>query len=80
MPSTWVILAAAVLAGLSPAAVDAVRCLECNDLPDGAARSPCPGAALINFGAKFDVSSDECVRRPAESTALALRGFDYRTN
>ena len=58
--SSWIFLAAA-LSRLPPAAVG-IRCLECNELPDGAARSPCPGAALINFGAKFDVSN-ECVRR-----------------
>ena len=64
MPSnfmnSWIFLTAA-LSSLTPAAVG-IRCLECNELPDGAARSQCPGAALINFGAKFDVSN-ECVQR-----------------
>ena len=67
MPSnfmnSWIFLTAA-LSSLIPAAVG-IRCLECNELPDGAARSQCPGAALINFGAKFDVSN-ECVRSTGE--------------
>lgn len=50
--NSWVVFLAA-LSSLSSVAVG-IRCLECNELPDGAARSPCPGAALINFGTKFD--------------------------
>ena len=57
----WWVFLAALLFSLTSVAVG-IRCLECNELPDGAARSPCPGAALINFGAKFDVSN-ECLRR-----------------
>ena len=68
-PNSWVFLAAA-LSSLSSVAVG-IRCLECNELPDGAARSPCPGAALINFGAKFDVSN-ECVRRRMASFYVPL--------
>ena len=64
--NSWVFLAAAILCSLWSVAVG-IRCLECNELPDGAARSPCPGAALINFGAKFDVSN-ECVRRRMASS------------
>ena len=56
--NSWVVFLAA-LSSLSSVAVG-IRCLECNELPDGAARSPCPGAALINFGAKFDVSNELC--------------------
>lgn len=59
--NSWVVFLAA-LSSLSSVAVG-IRCLECNELPDGAARSPCPGAALINFGTKFDVSNECAVQR-----------------
>ncbi len=42
------------VATLLAPSTDAVRCLECNEMP-GAARIPCPGMELINFGRKFDV-------------------------
>ena len=86
--NSWVVFLAA-LSSLSSVAVG-IRCLECNELPDGAARSPCPGAALINFGTKFDVSNECAVQRRRRGGGsrftsrwvnyFGIGGFDYKTN